>query len=355
MANSKSTGVLPLSSPKKTRLPQSVSSIMSKSLREKIERLSAIIDDTIESGALCTNSAVASMECKLKNDVNDSNDTQDTAANSSVGQEEGEHKEEGGTNHSFLLPPSPEKGNFASWLSSQEFDSSAIVWNGDDANPQDLSAALAEDAALTTTVPSMCVCVEEEEGNRGCSSDKENGCDYTPLSDPGKKWPSILPEAVSDAWNTLASINWQCWQQGKAVLSAPPQPPKPGNSEIGENEETSTNKSKLDGTNFYESERRQQGVSEPASNIFQKVKPAFKESKGHIDASTSPHSDNQVTRGNYNQHPAATLTTPLSTDQSSIATSLIGEDILDLHSISASNNNSSCDKNVALLQITRNS
>ncbi|KAL9184623.1 hypothetical protein ACHAXT_012593 [Thalassiosira profunda] len=122
--------------------------------------------------------------------------------------------------------PTDHISNFASWLASQEFDASAIVWNGDDGNPKDLSAELPPDSDVLSDMGRTSEYSRDEFlANRtananGKAGDGDASVDgYVSLADQkpdqrrGKFW-SHFPPAVSEVWNQVASSNWRCWQDG---------------------------------------------------------------------------------------------------------------------------------------------
>lgn len=114
-------------------------------------------------------------------------------------------------------------GNFASWLASREFDASAIVWNGDDNNPQDLSGVLLvgddlvendaiQDEFLQPFTPIIEPSTITNNDNDGYVSIE----DCTSKRSERTVWPlptMTPPSVVYDAWNKVISSNWQCWQE----------------------------------------------------------------------------------------------------------------------------------------------
>lgn len=169
----------------------------------------------------------------------------------------------------LVLETSPDrtsttKGHFASWLASQEFDASEIIWNGDDVNPQDLSGELQlphEDRELeaasagaggamstlgrsceyspgtneffagetiadegTATDNSTLDTDRARHWSSPFSSQQKNHTDddddddghstYVSLSDmrPTRSWPmQVLPTVVTDVYDKVISPTLQCW------------------------------------------------------------------------------------------------------------------------------------------------
>ncbi|KAL7553703.1 hypothetical protein ACHAWF_017021 [Thalassiosira exigua] len=136
-------------------------------------------------------------------------------------------------------------GNFASWLASQEFDASAIVWNGDDADPRNLSDEL--DALALSPFPEEGDEEDDDEDDgfrtldgdivdfgagkgdgEGAAGDAptrasggSSGDGYVSIADARQRdgWtsPKVLPASVSDAIKGLACAaggNWKCWDEG---------------------------------------------------------------------------------------------------------------------------------------------
>lgn len=201
-------------------------------LVRKIQCLSTMIDESLEIGdgnplvpSLCSNAQHASdatVGCL-------SYETDVTAVNSSA---EADHRHErerdrerlrggegGGGGPPSSSPFGPETTNFASWLASQEFDASAIVWNGDDSDPQDMSMEL--EGVSGVNFVSV---------GGGGGSEAARGGGYQSIESKrasggggGGGWraiPSVLPPAVSDAWDRVASTGWQCWEAASPLSQA---------------------------------------------------------------------------------------------------------------------------------------
>jgi hypothetical protein len=156
---------------------------------------------------------------------------------------------------SSSAPPPPSHANFATWLSSKEFDASAIVWNGDGGEegpvvvdgdgdgdgdgeggyvdfsprfPPDVSRTVDEDGGgvtmpLTPASPAGRVAAVVEGGNPnewmrrrprrlddadhlgGGGGDDGIGCSAL---------DALLPAALGCAWEGMGGSNWKCWEIG---------------------------------------------------------------------------------------------------------------------------------------------
>ena len=145
--------------------------------------------------------------------------------------------------------------NFASWLASQEFDASAIAWNGDDNNPQEVinntennnilvggggggENDVASQIGQPRTIGRSRSCeysrdefenLQEEDDDENELLKKEVGQDgdddgYVSIADvTGSKWTNKLKEmGVNDVWEKVActmsptscvqDVNWKCWE-----------------------------------------------------------------------------------------------------------------------------------------------
>ena len=136
--------------------------------------------------------------------------------------------------------------NFASWLSSQEFDASAIVWNGDDDDPRDVpryspdqfpkevveeeeeeeaaaveaaataAAAAAEDSGYLSIRGLRTAGVGGKERAKEGNGDGRFSCTHSPLT--------LHPLAVvGDALDGMLSSNWKCWDADDLKSETPRQ------------------------------------------------------------------------------------------------------------------------------------
>jgi hypothetical protein len=138
--------------------------------------------------------------------------------------------------------------NFASWLSSREFDASAIVWNGDDDDPRDVpryspdqfskekalgeeegegaveaAAVGAEDSGYLSIRGLRTTGVGGKERAKEGKGDGRFSCTRSPLT--------LHPLAVvGDALDGMLSSNWKCWDTDD-MKSEPPQQQAGGRTE----------------------------------------------------------------------------------------------------------------------------
>jgi len=212
---------------------------ISNSLMKKFERLAAIIDDSLESenlmaGGLCSN-MVASDKCSGSIIVH--NTTADTTASTFNSIEDNNNRSfigigdvDGGASTSSV---DEMNGNFASWLASQEFDASAIVWNGDGVNPQELGDELDAASAIGRSCEYSPDEFPDDGGDAGhCQRQRRQGKEdaqqgdadsvgYVSIADvrPNKWMSNMLPPAVSDVWDKVSSAPLQCLEPPPSVLA----------------------------------------------------------------------------------------------------------------------------------------
>ena len=151
-------------------------------IMRNFERFTTIIDESLESDSLLPSLCMQGD----KQGLNDTSYTDDTGMNTTADT----------SNGSVIIPSLKNECNlhFASWLESQDFDASGIVSN----------------------------CLEEDVSTLGRSFQfsrdeflEASDDDYVSISgkvERRNRWPPQIPLAVTNAWDSIFSSNWRCWQ-----------------------------------------------------------------------------------------------------------------------------------------------
>ena len=178
-------------------------------LTRAFERMSIVVDDIV-GGPLCSSSPSS----KVRGDGDDAANLSGATADASMTSFVVAHVADSdlvdappdgpGTSNVNVDAALP---NFASWLSSQEFDASAIVWNGDDEDPRELPREEFVEG-------------EKEEGEKEVEKEGEES-GYITISDlregecgvrRDSPWRVPLPPVVGDALDGIISSSWKCWE-----------------------------------------------------------------------------------------------------------------------------------------------
>jgi hypothetical protein len=184
-----------------------ITSSIGSSILRKFERITSIIDESLESDTLLPSL------CHKQGSNNHLNDTSYTSTDDTAIDTSGDTSYQ---EDSFILSPASLRNecnlHFATWLQSQEFDASGIVSHGDENNsPEETSLLFSRDVFLEASgreenggddvdgYVSISEQAADKRGGRGCSRNNS--------------WPPRIPLAMTDVWDSLVSSNWKCWQQ----------------------------------------------------------------------------------------------------------------------------------------------
>ncbi|KAL3756428.1 hypothetical protein ACHAWU_007699 [Discostella pseudostelligera] len=190
--------------------PLAITTSIGSTIQRHFERLTSIIDESLESDSLLPSLCNAPNSNKHNDTSFASSTTVDTSMNTS-----GDTSYFQGGEETFIMSPISNIRNecnlhFATWLQSKEFDASGIVSQEEEEEDGHLQQ-YSRDEFLNDVTQDEYVSISEQQKKRGVNHRKK------------------FPWVVSDVWDSIVSSNWKCWrqQEEQQKQQQPQQQPKP--------------------------------------------------------------------------------------------------------------------------------